>query len=125
MRLFFAAALVLSVGLAGCGRKEFDGPTVSAFAGRLVQNGRPVTFAGEEGVQVHLMHEKAQSFNIPVQADGSWKIGWMPVGKYSATLLRSKKGDKGPPSRYAIPGGLTIEDGKTDYTVELGKGWKP
>ena len=126
MRLFFALTLCTLVGLAsGCARKEFDGPTVKEFTGRLVRDGQPVSFAGEQGVQVQLFHEKAQSFNVPIQADGSWKIGWMPIGKYSATLLRGKANEKGPPRRYGIPGGLTIEDGKTEYQIELGKGYKP
>jgi hypothetical protein len=25
---------------------------------------------------------------------------------------------------YSVPGGLTIEEGKTDYTIELGKAFK-
>jgi hypothetical protein len=63
---------------------------------------------------------------IPIQRDGSFKIGWMPIGKYSATLLRSNKEGRGPPEkRHNIPGGLMIEDGKTEYTIELGKGFQP
>src|SRR5262245_28752124 len=125
MRWLAALVLCCWIGLvAGCARKEFDGPTVKEFNGRLVHDGKPVSFAAEDGVQVQLFHEKAQSFNVPIQPDGSWKIGWMPIGKYSATLLRGRA-EKGPPRRYNIPGGLTIEDGKTDYTIELGKGYKP
>ena len=51
----------------------------------------------------------------------------MPVGKYSVTLIREKTegGKKGAaPNMYSVPGGMTIEDKKTDYTVDLGKSWK-
>jgi hypothetical protein len=40
-------------------------------------------------------------------------------------LIRSNDQERGPPRRYNIPGGLTIEDGKKEYTIELGKDWKP
>jgi hypothetical protein len=119
-----AAAIVVSA--VGCGgHKEFDGPTVDAFTGRLTHDGNPVTFPAEERVQLQLFHEKAQSFNIPVQPDGTFKIGWMPIGKYSATLVRERPGAKGgAPARHSVPNGLTIEAGKTEYTIELGKGFK-
>src|SRR5262245_20201374 len=29
-----------------------------------------------------------------------------------------------PRSMYSVPGGLTIDEGKTDYTIELGKAFK-
>lgn len=121
--------MVLALGLglvgAGCGpRKAFDGPTVDAFTGRVTHNGQPVSLP-EGQAQLALFHEKGQSFNIPLQPDGSFKIGWMPIGKYSAMLNRPPKGAKGAPTRYQVPGGLEIQDGKTDYTVELGKGYKP
>jgi hypothetical protein len=123
---FTSIFLVLGLGLtaAGCAQKSFDGPTVDAFTGHLTHNAKPVSFP-EGDVVVTLVHEKGQSFGIPIQRDGSFKIGWMPIGKYSATLTRSTMQDKGGPIRYNIPGGLTIEDGKTDYTIELGTGWKP
>ena len=40
-------------------------------------------------------------------------------------LLRGRANEKGPPRRYNIPAGLAIEDGKTEYKIELGKGYKP
>ena len=119
-----ALAVVLSVSAVGCSKKEFDGPTVDAFNGRLVQDGQPVAFAAEERVLLELFHEKAQSFKIPIQADGTFQIGWMPIGKYTATLLREKPGAKGAPARYPISAGLVIEAGQTEYRIELGKGWK-
>jgi hypothetical protein len=33
---------------------------------------------------------------------------------------------KGPPTTmYGVPDGLTIEEGKKDYVIELGKDFKP
>jgi hypothetical protein len=33
---------------------------------------------------------------------------------------------KGPPkTMYNVPDGLTIEEGKTDYVIELGNGFQP
>jgi hypothetical protein len=51
----------------------------------------------------------------------------MPIGKYSMMLERTPKtAGKGPTkSRYSVPGGLTIEEGKKDYVIELGKDFKP
>jgi hypothetical protein len=122
-----ALMLVLGLGLCGCGRKKpFDGPTVDAFTGRLTQDGKPVTFADSKEVMLQVYHETGRPFGIPIEADGSFKIGWMPIGKYSATLMWGNKEGRGPPThRYNVPGGLTIEDGRTEYTIELGKAWKP
>jgi hypothetical protein len=128
MRGWFRLALILGLGglTAGCGpRKSFDGPTVDAFTGRLAHDGKPVSFPEGEQVEVRVHHEKGESFDIPIRPDGSFQIGWMPIGKYSATLLRENKQERGPAKRYTIPGGLTIEAGKTEYTIELGKNWKP
>lgn len=128
MRVGFGLALGLALGLTavGCGPKiSYDGPTVDKFHGRVAHEGKPVSFPAGEQVFVELFHEKAQSFKIPIESDGTFKIGWMPIGKYSATLIRGGSGAKAGPNRYNIPGGLTIVDGQTDYTIELGKGWKP
>jgi hypothetical protein len=128
MRTICAASLVAAViALAGCSSKPFDGPTVDKFNGRLVHDGKPVTFPAEETVQLKLFHEKAESFIIPIKPDGSFDIGWMPIGKYSATLTRAAAGAsaKGGPRMNAVPGGLTIADGQTEYEIELGKDWKP
>src|SRR5262249_14971011 len=78
--------------------------------------GRPGHFPEGSEPSLKLFHEKGESFEIPLQPDGSFKIGWMPIGKHSATLLRRNKTGMGPPeTRYSIPGGLTIEAGKTRY----------
>ena len=108
----------------GCRSKRgFDGPTVDAFTGRLTHNGKPVNFSEGEGISLKLVHESGQSFGIPIQADGTFKIGWMPIGKYGAMLERPNPGGKGK-SVYTVPGGLTIEEGKTEYSIELGKDWR-
>jgi hypothetical protein len=128
MRVLSSAALVAGLWLAavGCGpRKNFDGPTVDAFTGKLVQNGKPVTLPADEEVTLRVFHEKGQSFGIRIKTDGSFQIGWMPIGKYSAILERQDSKRKGPPKKYSVPGGLTIEEGKTEYQIVLGKGWNP
>jgi hypothetical protein len=129
MRMQGCIILLLLLSLSGCGpRKSFDGPTVDAFVGRLTHDGKPVTFPDNEEVILELgYHGTGRRFGIPIAADGSFKIGWMPIGKYSPTLLRTDKGGKKvpPTTRYSLPGEFTIEEGKTEYTIELGKGWKP
>jgi hypothetical protein len=130
MLILRASAVVCALSLVavGCGsKKEFDGPTVDAFVGRVVQDGKPVTLPPDSGTQLNLIFEaKAESFLIPLQTDGTFKIGWMPIGKYTALVEKPGKGGRaGPPIKYRVPGGLTIEEGKTEYTIELGKDWKP
>jgi hypothetical protein len=127
MRVLSGVFLVVGLAsiLTGCGRK-FDGPTVDAFVGHLQQNGKPVTFA--EGANVTLkvfLHGKGTSFGIPIQSDGSFKIGWMPIGQYSAVLMQDAKEAQRAPMRYNVPGGFTIEEGKTEYIIDLGEGYNP
>lgn len=119
-----ALAAGLGLALAGCSRKPFDGPTVDAFQGRVTQNGNPVSFAAPDEVSLKLVHETGKSFGIPIKPDGSFDIGWMPIGKYSVILTRRAKDGKGAPRVYNVPDGLTIKDGQTAYTIELGSGWK-
>ena len=132
LRSFRGFILVLTVSAVayGCARKPFDGPTVDAFNGRLTRKGEPVSFAEEEKPILTVFHEKGTSFGIPIKPDGTFQIGWMPIGKYSAMLLREKKpssGRPGPPNnRYNVPNGFAIEEGKTKYLIiELGPDWKP
>jgi hypothetical protein len=124
MRILLAIALMVTLGVfaVGCGPKLFEGPTVDAFTGRVVKDGKPV--AWPEGLQLELTHEKGRKLGIPVQPDGSFTIGTMGVGKYTVMVKGSPQGGKGAPYMYTVPGGLTIEEGKTDYTIELGKDWK-
>jgi hypothetical protein len=119
--LGLAAALTLAA--VGCGPKLFEGPTVDKFTGRVVKDGKPVNWP--EGLQLELTHEKGRKLGIPIQPDGSFTIGLMGVGKYTVMVKGSPAGGKGAPYIYSVPGGLTIEEGKTDYTIELGKDWKP
>ena len=114
--------------------KYYNGPTVAAFSGQVVQDGKPVSFPEDEEVRVHCVVIEGEgigkSFGVPIKPDGTFGIGWMPVGKMTLRLERSPKDPAktkgGPPNRYSIPGTFTIEEGKTSgYTVELGKGWKP
>jgi hypothetical protein len=126
MRYIMTAALpaVMALIAAGCGSDKFDGPTVDAFTGRLTKDGKPVTFPDSESVTLKVIHDKAKSFGIPIAQDGTFKIGWMPIGKYSAILVRTKENAKGGPNMYNVPGGFEIVAGKTEYDIDLGKSWK-
>lgn len=112
---------------AGCSSKPggFDGPTVDAFNGRVVRDGKPVSLSDADSAQLKLVHNPTgQSFGIPLRPDGTFNIGWMPIGKYTAMLERKPKDARGGPRVDAVPGGFEIEAGKTEYTVELGKSLK-
>ena len=120
--------LVLAVVLliAGCERRSFDGPTVDAFNGRLVSDGKPVSFDADEEVRLKLIHkDSAERFNVPVKVDGSFQIGWMPIGDYLCSLSRKKAMPEKPgqfeSAGKGIPGGLRIEDGKTEYEIDVGE----
>jgi hypothetical protein len=125
----FFGCLILLAGLAllgmGCGPKSsFDGPTVDAFTGRLTHNGQHVSFPEDKPMFLKVIHEKGTSFGIRIKPDGTFQIGRMPTGKYGAVMERPGPGGKGM-SMYNVPGGLSIQEGQTDYTIELGKDWKP
>jgi hypothetical protein len=131
MRTINRLVLTCCLGLAvfGCGNKRggYEGPTVDAFHGKVTHNGNPVKFAEGEA-QLNLYHESGQQFGIPLKADGTFEIGWMPIGKYAIMLERTAQTPvmKGPQkTRYTVPDGLTIEEGQTTYSIELGKDWKP
>ena len=134
---FAIAGMVLAS--AGCRpsavpNKYYNGPTISAFSGQVVQDGKPVTFPEDEEVLIQCTLTEGEgigkSFGVPIKPDGTFSIGWMPLGKMTLRLERAPKDPTktkgGPPNRYSIPGGLTTEQGKTTgYIIELGKGWKP
>lgn len=128
LRRSFLVILMATVVSWGCAKKEqkYDGPAVDAFLGRLTHNGNPVNFPENEQVSLRLVFEKAGGpMDVPVQSDGTFKIGSLPIGKYSATLVRSRIIDgRRVPRRHTIPEGLTIQQGKTEYTIELGPNWK-
>ena len=118
----------VALGLAGCGKDKEK--SIKTFTGQLTQDGKPVTFPEGQDTTLWVVHEGGRlSGEIPIKPDGSFSIGKMPLGKYGLVLERSgaTPGGKGGPSRrkYPVPGGLTLEEGKTEYTVELGKDFKP
>lgn len=113
----------------GCGQTPVKyKETTEAFVGAVVQNGKPITLP--EGARLDLVHEETYSkFGVPLKQDGSFEIGWMPIGKYSAELVWLKGATTGnaggSQERYNVPNGLTIEKDRTQYQLELGKQWKP
>jgi hypothetical protein len=128
MQTLLAVAVGCTLGLlaVGCSRKPFDGPTVDSFTGRIVRDGKPMTLPADKVVGMKLIfEERGRQFNIPLEPDGTFKIGWMPIGKYTVMMVSSRKGVKGGPSMYSVPGGMTIEAGKTQYTIDVGKTWEP
>ena len=131
MRTINGLVLTFCLGLAvfGCGKPtgEFEGPKVDAFHGKVTHNGNPVKFAENEEAQLNVFHESGRQFGIPLTPDGTFEIGWMPTGKYSMMLERSGAQNKKGPSktRYGVPDSLTIQEGKKDYVIELGKNFKP
>jgi hypothetical protein len=105
--------------------KEFDGPTVDKFVGKLVHEGKPVQFPEDEVVTLQLMLlQNHRVFGIPIKSDGSFDIGWMPIGKYAAILERRKDGGMRP-DKQTVTADFRIEKGKTEYTIDLGANWKP
>jgi hypothetical protein len=125
-----ALGCALALALTGCGEKKggFDGPTVDKFNGKVVQNGKAVSFAATETAELKLiLQAKPESFGVPIKSDGTFQIGWMPIGKYSAQLIRvrAEGGKKSAPMVYNVPNGLTIAEGQTEYAVELGPDYKP
>jgi hypothetical protein len=120
---------------AGCGfgpKPYYDGPKVEAFSGQVVQDGKPVTFPEDEQVIVKFIvtdgDHAGKKFGVAINPDGTFGIGWMPLGTMMMRLERSPKDPAkggGLPNLYSIPGSLTTEAGKTSgYVVELGKEWK-
>jgi hypothetical protein len=132
MRTINRLVLTFCLGLAvfGCTNNKggYEGPTVDAFHGKVTHNDKPVQFAENEEVVLRVYHESGRQFGIPLKADGTFEIGWMPIGKYSMMLERTTEdpSKKGPQkTMYNVPDSLTIEDGKKDYVIELGKDFKP
>lgn len=128
----FPALLITLTVFGGCERRsEITGPTVNKFLGKLVSDGKPVTFKAGDTVVLQLTHSTAQSFGVPIKADGTFDVGMMPIGKYTAQLridpavVSTDKGSRSAPQKVTnVPGGFEIVDGQTEYTVELGKGFK-
>ena len=123
-----ARCLLATLALAGCSG-PYKEPTIDQFHGKLTKGGQPVSFpAGEKTVLQLVFHKNGERFGIPIAADGTFKIGWMPIGKYSATLERPGAAGAGrgsaPARRFELADGLTIAEGQTDYVLELGEEFK-
>ena len=119
MRTINRLLLTLWLGLVvvGCSQKPFPGKTVDKFVGKLTHNGNPVSFPAEQAVEMKVFHDSGQQFGIPIKEDGTFVIGWMPVGKY-AVMLERRTGakTKGPGmSRYSVPDLVLL-----GYTVSPG-----
>ncbi len=130
MRVLFGIVLIVGLVWAtiGCGRygpKPFyEGPKTDSFSGQVVHEGKPVTFSGDNEAIIVFYSADGVQFGVPIKADGTFSIGWMPVGKQHLVLERAS-GGSGTTSKYGIPGEFTIEAGKSSgYVVELGKGFK-
>jgi hypothetical protein len=121
-----AVGLALAAALGCNAGKTFSGPTVDAFTGKVVADGKPVSFPPAEVVLLQMTHQAtAKLWGIPLQADGTFKIGWMPIGTYTCVLERPPKSHRSGPNRYNLPGPFEIVAGQTEYTIDLGKGYKP
>ncbi len=127
MRLLVCALLLAGFVLPaiGCGHgKEFDGPTVPHFTGKVVSNGKQITVPEGEHLVLQLRHESHHNYGIEIHPDGTFEIGWMPIGRYTVIAERSKPNQKGPAAKLGVPGSFIVTDGKTEYTIDLGKAWK-
>src|SRR5262249_37839239 len=62
-------------------KKYYEGPTVPAFSGQVVQDGEPVTFPEDEVVIVKFTviegDSMGKTFGVPIKPDGTFNIGWM------------------------------------------------
>ena len=93
--LIAGAMIVLTVAC-NSQRANFNGPTVDAFNGKVVADGKPVSFPpGEEVILRVYHHGSGKSWGIPLQPDGTFKIGWMPIGEYNSVLNRAQKTQRG------------------------------
>ena len=122
--LLCGAVLMLQAGCEPPKVKEYDGPTVDKFVGKLVHEGKPIQFADDEDVSLDLMFLKGHRiFGIPIKHDGTFDIGWMPIGKYAAILDRRQKGSMRP-NKFSVTNDFRIEKGQTEYVIDLGPNWK-
>lgn len=131
MRYLLAALITVATTIGCQGSYDYPGPKVDNFDGQLVAGGKPVQFEPDQKVTLRLMfHGTGESYGIPIQPDGTFDIGWMPIGEYSAVLeytkvLKGGKGASGRPEKRPVSGGLVIEEGKTVYELDLGSNFKP
>ena len=105
--------------------KEYDGPIIDKFVGSVVHDGKPVKFTDDEIVSVQLLASTPRRlWTIPVKSDGTFEITWMPIGKFFAILERKDKSNPMSRNKFSISDDFRIEDGKTEYVIELGPNWK-
>jgi hypothetical protein len=138
MRVLFGSILMAglvwtAVGCSYGPKPYYSGPKVSSFSGQVLQDGKPIALPEDEEVvvQFRVLEGEAigKEFGVPLKSDGTFSIGWMPLGKMAMKMERTPKDpakrSPGPPRAYSIPGTLATEQGKTSgYTIELGKNWK-
>jgi hypothetical protein len=106
--------------------KEYDGPTVPKFVGKILHEGKPVTFSDDEIPSLQLMFQKTRRpWGVPLKQDGTFDLGWMPIGKYVVVLERREKANPRNNNKYLVDQNFEISEGKTEYVFELGKDWKP
>jgi hypothetical protein len=116
--------------LAGCGGR-YSEPTIDDFNGKLTHKGQPIRFSPNEKVVLRLvLHKNGERFGIPISSDGTFDIGWMPIGEYSAVLERtatsSEAGTRSAGKQtFNVPQNMTITEGQTQYALELGEEFKP
>lgn len=125
MRVGFCACLLaaLAASALGCSGREYSGPTVEKFIGTVTQNGKQISVKPGERLTIQMRHESGQVFGIPIKEDGTFEIGWMPLGHYDLIAEKYKDGQRGGPSKTGV-GGFQVMNGKTEYNIELGKHWK-
>ncbi len=128
------ALLLLSCCLLCCSAcnkiEETYGPTIDAFVGQLTREGKPITIPEGERVVLRVTQlETGRIFGILIKNDGTFDVGWMPIGRYSLVLERPQaddgRGIKMPINQIPLSDPLEIVEGQTEYTIELGEAWKP
>jgi hypothetical protein len=123
-RFIFLVGVGVLLAATGCGG-PYKEPTIDNFDGRLVHKGEAVSFPEGEEVRLQLVfHKNGERFGVPIKPDGTFDIGWMPIGSYSATLERrggkSNGARSAPERRHEVKGGFTVVEGQTEYEIELG-----
>lgn len=120
-----ALCLAMVMGCPSSSGRPKDVPTVDKFEGKVLHNGEPWVFSGQGRPVLDLRHnETAEGFGVPIKEDGSFAIGWMPTGKYSAKLIVNEAANADGVFIYQLKEPFEIKDGLTEYTVELGPDFK-
>lgn len=125
MRVRFCALLMamIAASVFGCNSREYSGPTVEKFTGTITANGKQITVKPGEHLTIQMRHESGQTFGIPIKEDGTFEIGWMPLGHYDLITEKYKDGQRGGPSKVGV-GPFQVTNDRTEYTIDLGKRWK-